>query len=161
MIVHNGLRNRPRLTQNTMRKGLSETVRSLQDAESDQEFSEQWGVSAGTVANARNQNSSVSLLPFLQLADRFGADALNTVLSLVGAKAVNLESVTVDISAVPCDVARVLPLLIELFRDGECCDGDVRVLDKAGAIDALIGIADMLRSRRDEVRTGARLAVAK
>jgi hypothetical protein len=76
------------------------------------------------------------------------------VLSLIGARAVDREAVAVDVSKVPCNVAKVLPLLIELFADGECNDADVRTLDKSGAIECLTSVADMLRDRRDALRTG-------
>lgn len=155
MLVHKGLRDRPRLTQNTLRRATRETVLALQENDSDAEFATAWGVSAGTVANARNQNHNLGSLPLLQLADRFGPAALDTVLELVGARAIDREAVAVDVSSIPCDVARVLPLLIDLFRDGECCDSDVRKLDRAGAIDCLCEIAEMLRNRRDKTRNGA------
>jgi hypothetical protein len=59
------------------------------------------------------------------------------------------------VSAIPFNVAKTLPLLIQLFQDGECCDHDVRTLEKAGAIDCLGRIADMLRERRDTIRLRA------
>lgn len=155
MLVHNGLRKRPHLTQNSLQSALSETVRGLQGDASDREFADEWRVSEGTVPNVRNRKHTLSLQPFLQLGDTFGPSALDTVLSLIGARAVDREAVTVDVSRVPCDVARVLPLLIELFADGVCCDNDVRTLDKAGAIDCLGSVADMLRDRRDAVRVAA------
>lgn len=161
MLVHKGLRNRTRLTQTALQTALSETVGSLQEG-SDQEFADQWGPSAGTVANVRNRKHNLALLAFLQLGDRFGPAAMDTVLSLVGARAVDRDAVTVDVSKVPCDVAKVLPLLIELFADGECSEADTRTLEKAGAIDCLTSVADMLRNKRDALRTGEpTLRVAK
>ncbi len=151
----NGVSKRPRLTQSAYREAISETVRSLQNGDTDKEMAERWTVSAGTVLNARNKNNDLSGMPLLKLGERFGPDALSTVLALIGAKAVPDDAVTVDVSAVPCDVAGTLPLLIELFRDGECCDGDIRKLDQSGAIDCFLRVADMLRQRRDGMRLRA------
>ena len=152
MYVHKGLRNRPRLTQTAYRQAVRETVMDVSGDAVDSDFADQWGVSSGTVANARNKNHDLSAIALLKLGDRFGPASLDTVLSLIGARAVDREAVTVDVSRVPCDVAKVLPLLIELFADGECCDADVTTLDKAGAIDCLGNLADMLRNRRDAKR---------
>lgn len=152
MIVHKGLRNRPRLTQSAYRAAVRETVIDVQGEASDRDMADQWGVSSGTVANARNRNNDLCGINMLKLGERFGPATLDTVLSLIGARAVDRGAVTIDVSKVPCDVAKVLPLLIELFTDGECCDGDVAKLDKAGAIDCLTSVADMLRDRRDAMR---------
>jgi len=154
MLVHNGLRNRSRLTQSSYRTAISETVKAVQGSESDRDMADEWGVSAGTVANARNRAGDLNAVSLLKLGERFGPQALDSVLSLIGARAVDREAVAIDVSAIPCDVAGVLPLMIELFRDGECCTDDVRKLDKAGAIDCLSAIAEMLRNKRDALRTG-------
>lgn len=153
MLVHKGLRNRTRLTQTSYRTAISESVKAVQGGDSDRDIADLWGVSAGTVANARNKTNDLNAVSMLRLGERFGPSALDTVLSLIGARAVDRDAVAIDVSAIPCDVARVLPLLIDLFRDGECCDADVRTLEKSGAIDCLCGIAEMLRNRRDDLRT--------
>ncbi|ABD27141.1 hypothetical protein Saro_2705 [Novosphingobium aromaticivorans DSM 12444] len=155
MLVHKGLRNRTRLTQTSYRSAVSETVKGIQGADSDREMAEVWGVSSGTVVNARNRNADLSAVSLLRLGERFGPAALDTVLHLIGARAVDREAIAVDVSSIPCDVAGVLPMLIDLFRDGECSDADVRTLERAGAIDCLCGIADMLRNKRDAMRTGS------
>lgn len=147
-----GLGDVARLTQSSYQQAVSETVRSLQGDGTDQDMAEAWGVSAGTVGNARNKVGKLSALPLLLLGKEFGPEALGTVLALIGAKAVRSDAVTVDVSSVPCDVAKTLPLLIELFSDGECSTADVRTLDRAGAIDCLGRVADMLRNRRDAMR---------
>ena len=154
MLVHNGLRNRSRLTQSSYRTAISETVKAVQGDESDRDVADEWGVSSGTVCNARNKKGDLNAVSLLKLGERFGPQALDSVLSLIGARAVDREAVAIDVSAIPCDVARVLPLMIELFRDGECCADDVRKLDKAGAIDCLSSIADMLRNKRNAMRAG-------
>lgn len=156
MLVHKGLRNRSPLTQSSYRTAVSETVKAAQGDASDRDMADVWGVSSGTVQNARNKASDLNAVSLLKLGERFGPAALDTVLSLIGVRAVDREAVAIDVSAIPCDVARVLPLLIDLFRDGECCAEDVRKLEQAGAIDCLGAIADMLRNKRDEMRTGLR-----
>lgn len=150
--VNNVLGKKPRLTQSAYRQAVAETVVALQGADSDDDMAEAWGVSSGTVGNARNRRNDLSSIPLLQLGGRFGPEHLDTVLSLIGARAVPVDAVTIDVASVPCNVAKVVPLLIELFSDGECCDHDVRTLEKAGAIDCLARVADMLRERRDALR---------
>lgn len=155
MPLSNGLGDRIRLTQSAYRQAVSETVRDLQETSSDQDMADAWGVSAGTVGNARNRNTDVAGLSLLKIGERFGPEALDTVLALIGARAVRRDALTVDVSRIPCDVAKTLPLLIDLFADGECCAADVRKLEAAGAIDTLLTVADMLRSARDRMRIGA------
>ena len=155
MSVNNGLSNRPRLTQTAYRTAVSSTVASLRNGYTDQDMADMWGVSAGTVNNAQNHKHDLGALPLLMLADRFGPGALNTVLNLVGAKAVHDGDVVIDVGKVPHKVASTLPLLIELLTDGVCCDHDIRKLEDAGAIDLFCDLADMLRQRRDGVRLKA------
>lgn len=155
MPLSNGLGDSVRLTQTSYRDAVSESVRDLQNGATDQDMADAWGVSASTVGNARNRNNDLSAVSLLKIGERFGPEAMDTIMALIGARAVRRDAVTVDVSKVPCDVARTLPLLIELLSDGECCLGDVRKLDDAGAIDCLIRVADMLRDARDRMRLKA------
>lgn len=155
MPLSNGLGSRIRLTQSSFRDAVSETVRDLQHGSSDRDMADAWGVSASTVGNARNRDNDLSAMNLLRIGERFGPGALDTVLALIGARAVSREAVTVDVARVPCDVAKTLPLLIDLLSDGECCVSDVRALEQAGAIDCLIRVADMLRDARDRMRLQA------
>jgi hypothetical protein len=111
-----------------------------------------WGVSAGTVGNSRNKNNDLAGISLLKLGEKFGEEALDTILALIGARAIKRERVDIDVSRIPCDVAKTLPLLIELFADGQCSAADVRQLEQAGAIDCLLSVADMLRDARDRLR---------
>ena len=151
----NGLSNRARLTQTSYQRAVSETVAGLQDGDTDQDMAQAWGVSKGTVLNARNRNHDLSAIPLLKIGERFGLGALDTVMSLIGGRVVGRDEVTVDVSAIPCDVARTLPLLIDLFKDGDCSTADVRTLEQAGAIDCFAKLADMLRNKRDAMRLDA------
>lgn len=152
MPLGNGLGDHVRLTQSSYRQAVSETVRDLQDGGSDRDMADAWGVSSGTVENARNRKHDLQGVSLLKIGERFGPSALDTVLALINARAVARDTVTVDVSRVPCDVAKTLPLLIELLADGDCNASDVRKLDQAGAIDCLIKVADMLRDARDRMR---------
>lgn len=152
MPLSNGLGDAARLTQSSYRAAVSETVRDLQGAGSDRDMADAWGVSSGTVENARNRKHDLQGISLLKIGERFGPAALDTTLALIGARAVARDEVTVDVSRVPCDVAKTLPLLIELLADGEVCAGDVRKLDQAGVIDCLGKVADMLRDARDRMR---------
>ncbi len=155
MAVPKGLSNRPRLNETSYQQAVAETVADLRNGYSDQEFAELWGISAGTVNNAQNKKHALSGVPLLKLGERFGPDALDTVLSLIGARAVAVDAVTIDVATIPCEVAKTLPLLIELFGDGHCSNADVRALDRGGVIDCLGKVADMLRQRRDGLRLEA------
>lgn len=143
------------LTQSSLQTAIASTVAAHRNGHSDQDMADEWGVSAGTVNNAQNKRHDLALMNWLKLGKAYGPDALNTALALVGAKAVPDDAVTVDVKAVPADIARVLPLLIDLFRDGRCCNADVRTLEQAGAIDTLLTVAEWLRQRRNDVRLEA------
>lgn len=146
------MRNPPRLTQNSLRTAVSETVRPLQADKTDHEFAEEWGTSAGTVANARNRNHTIGLEAYLRLGKEFGGEGLDTVLALVGRKSAPLNSVIVDTAKVPCEVAKCLPLLIERLSDGEWSDDDQRAFEEAGVVHTLLNLADKMREKRDERR---------
>jgi hypothetical protein len=140
------------LTQSAFRAAVSETIVKLQNGSTDQDMADLWGVSAGTVSNCRNKANDLSAVPLLKLARTFGPAALNTVLSMVGAKAVPIEHVHIDVAAIPCNVAATVPTLIRLLADGDASDADIRQLDREGVIDCFTTLADMLNQRRDELR---------
>lgn len=144
--------NSPRVTQTGYRTAVASTVAALRNGHSDQDFGDEWGVSAGTVNNAQNKTKSLSGENLVKLGQVFGPAGLNTVLATIGLKAVRDSECCLDVSKVPHDVASALPLLIELLSDGECCDNDMRRLEEAGVVDTFLRIADGLRQRRDVVR---------
>lgn len=152
MSVANGLGDIPSLTQTSLRTAACSTVSALRNGWSDQDMADEWGVSAGTVNNATNQNHDLSLMSFLRLGKRFRAAGVNTVLALIGLRATEADAVHIDVAGLPCELAGTLPLLIDLLRDGECSNGDVRQLEAAGAIESIVTIAEYLRQRRDAVR---------
>lgn len=147
-----GLGDVIRLTQTSYRDAVSETVRGLQAELSDNDMADVWGVSASTVGNARNRNSDLAAISLLKIGKIFGPHALNTVLRLIGAKAVSIEAVHIDVAAVPCEVAQAVPTLIRLLADGDASDADIRQLDREGIINRFSEITDMLEQRRDALR---------
>lgn len=152
------LGNPPRLTQSSYRQAVSETVTCISAANgaiSDGEMAELIGTSKSTVGNARNREGDLSARGLLGIGKAFGAESLNTVMALIGAKVVPIESVCCDnVGHIPLKIAQALPMLITLLGDNECCDSDVRKLDRAGVIDVLNTTANLLMRRRDEVRLG-------
>lgn len=153
MMVHrNVMTNIPPLTQSAYRAAVGETVIALQNGHTDQDMADLWGVSAGTVKNARNREADLSALPLLKLGREFKPQALNTILALIGAKAVPLSSVHVDVASIPCNVAEALPALIRLFADGDASDDDIRQLEREGVIERFEEITDMMVERRDSLR---------
>lgn len=145
----------PRLTQSSYREAISQTVSALAAPEglTDQDMAELIGASAATVGNARNRKGDLSPLPLLGIGKAFGPEALDTILALIGAKAVSVDSVCCsNVAHIPVEIAQALPMLITLLGDNECCDNDIRKMDRAGVIDVMIKTANLLMRRRDEVR---------
>lgn len=144
--------NQRRLTQTSLREAVSETVRSLQGDKTDEEFAEEWGTSAGSVLNARNRNHTVGLEPFLRLGKEYGPDGVDTALALVGLHSLPINAPVLDISKVPHDVAKCLPLLIERLGDNDWSDDDQVAFEKAGIVHCILNLADQMRERRDARR---------
>lgn len=149
----------PRLTQNSYRQAVGETVTSLAACNgslSDQDMADLLGTSAATVGNARNRKGDLNAVTLMSIGRAFGPHALNTVAALIGAKVVPANAMCVeDVSRIPLKIAEALPMLIALLSDGECCDGDVRDLERAGVIDVMIQTANMLSNRREQMRLKA------
>ena len=149
----------PRLTQNSYREAVSSTLIDVARAEgnlTDQDMADMLGNSAASVGNARNKKGDLSAVAMLSIGKAFGPESLNTILSLIGAKAVSADAVCCDnVGNIPLKIAEALPLLITLLSDGVCCDSDVRKLEAAGVIDEFIKAASVLERRRNEVRLRA------
>lgn len=150
--VPNGFGDCRRLKQSSLRQAVATTVAANRNGWSEAEMAEEWGVSAGTVGNAQNKNHDLSLMNLLKLGERFGPAGVNTVLALIGMRAIRDDQCVIDVSAMPVEIAQCVPLMIELLADGDCSDADVHRLEKAGVIATLARTADMLRQRRDSVR---------
>lgn len=145
----------PRLTQSSYREAVSQTISGLAAPEglTDQDMAELIGNSAASVGNARNKKGDMSAVAMLAIGKAFGPEALNTIMALIGAKAVPADAICCgNVSHIPVAIAQALPLLITLLGDNHCCDDDVRKLHTSGAIDTIIRAASMLERRRNEVR---------
>ena len=143
-----------RLTQNSYREAVSQTVSALAAPEglTDQDMADLLGNSAASVGNARNKKGDLSAVAMLSIGKAFGPESLNTILSLIGAKAVPATAVCCEnVGHIPLKIAEALPLLIALLSDGVCSDSDVRKLEAAGVIDQFINAASILEHRRNEV----------
>lgn len=143
---------KPRLTNNSLREAISTTVRSLQGDKTDIDMADEWGTSPGTVANARNKNHTIGLDAYLRLGKEYGAHGVDTALGLVGLYALPLEATILDISKVPHDVAKCLPVLMERLTDGDWSDEDQAAFEQAGIVHCLLNLADQMREKRDARR---------
>lgn len=152
MHGRNGFGSSHRLTQSSYRQAVSETVRGLQSDDTDQDMADRWGVSDGTVMNARNRNHDLSGLNLLKLGERFRGEGLNTILALIKMKAVDETAIAIDAADIPCEVAECVPELIKALHDGNVSGEDIHKLDKAGVIDTLCKVAESLRQHRDRIR---------
>lgn len=139
-----------RLTHNSLREAVSSTVRSLQGDKTDNEMADEWGTSPGTIANARNKNHTIGLEPFLRLGKEYGVEGVDTCLALVGLRAQRIEVKTLDITRVPHDVAKCLPMLIERLSDGEWSDEDQAAFEHAGIVRTLLNLSEQMRDRQVE-----------
>jgi len=109
------------------------------------------GCEEKTVRRARDKETSLKAsTTFNILATR--GNALDPILAHFHRRSVAIDDVTIDIAAIPSDVASCLPLLIDLLRDGECDEDDTRRLERAGVIDCLGRVVDMLRDKREHLK---------
>lgn len=109
------------------------------------------GCEEKTVRRARDKETSLRPNTTFNLLAR-DATALDPVLAHFGLRTTQVDAPQIDIAAIPCNVAEMLPTLIRLFHDGVACDHDIRQLDREGIIDRFVEIADMMVQRRDAIR---------
>jgi len=109
------------------------------------------GCEEKTVRRARDKETSLKANTTFNILAVKG-DALDPILAHFRRRSVAIDDVTIDIAAIPSDVASCLPLLIDLLRDGECDEDDTRRLERAGVIDCLGRVVDMLRDRREHLK---------
>lgn len=155
MVGNNGLRNVAHLTQSALQRALAGTVSDIQNGDTDQDMADAWGVSAGTVANVRNHNHTLSLMGFLHLGERFGPKGLDRVLALIGLQASNRDAVVVtadDLKAIPQVIVDCLPTILRHLGDGTYCRNDHQAFEEAGIVDSFLEVADKMRAMRDAAR---------
>jgi transcriptional regulator with XRE-family HTH domain len=76
-------------TQSSLRSAVACIIRDvqLQHDETDTETAEKLGVSAGTIANARNKKADLSALTIAKIGTAYGIDAVGPYHALYGASA--------------------------------------------------------------------------
>lgn len=109
------------------------------------------GCEEKTVRRARDRETSLKASTIFNMLARDGA-ALDPILAHFGRRSTAIEADCLDVASIPHEIAMCLPLLIELLRDGDCSEADTRKLDRAGVIDRLAEVADMLRARRERLK---------
>ena len=109
------------------------------------------GCEEKTVRRARDRETTLKASTTFNMLARKG-EALDPILAHFHRRSVAIHEVTVDVASIPCDIAGCLPMLIDLLRDGDCNDDDTRKLDRAGVIDCLANVADLLREKRERLK---------
>lgn len=152
------LANVPPLTQTSMRDAISGIVRSIQSAtgESDQDTADRLGVSAGTIANARNRNADLNMLTLLKIGPEYGLHHLNPLALLAGGKLANAEAVCSSDREMPMHVAEAQLFLARALSNDDEIDDD-EVGSGADAIEAAGQVFDALRYRLNGLRAKGRV----
>ena len=109
------------------------------------------GCEEKTVRRARDKETSLRSNTTFNLLAR-DTSALDPILAHFGGRFASTREVSIDVAAVPCNVAEAVPTLIRLFADGDASEADIRQLDREGIIDRFIEITDMMTRRREEIQ---------
>jgi len=85
-------------TQKSLRAAIASIIRDIQRdyEEGDQDTADQLGVSAGTVANARNSKADLNAVTIARIGARYGAHHLNPYHALYGSRSTPLETISED-----------------------------------------------------------------
>jgi transcriptional regulator with XRE-family HTH domain len=146
------LRSAASLTQSSMQSAIASIVQGIQadTGESDQDTADRLGVSAGTIANARNKRGAMSTMTLLRIGKEYGIERLQPVMHLVGAKSVPEIAVCTTDHEMPIGAAKGQLFLAQALADQRI--DDVEVADGADAIEAGGQVFDALRWRLNELR---------
>lgn len=142
------------LTDNDVRELLSSELIAMCAADGPSRVAIDIGCEEKTVRRARDKETSLRASTTFNMLARDGT-ALDPILAWFGRRSTAIGNVTLDVAAIPCNVAETVPTLIRLFHDGDASDSDIRQLDREGVIDRLVEIADLLVIRRDALRLKA------
>ena len=142
------------ITEEDAREDLSRTLLRLCSEHGPKKVAKNAGCDEKTIRNARDEKSTLRIDSVFNLL-LMDETALDPLLARFGRRTTAVEAVTLDVAEIPCDVAEAVPLLIKLFHDGDASDEDIRTLDREGVIQRFVDLADMLVSRRDNVRLSA------
>jgi hypothetical protein len=143
---HNVLRDAP-LTSKVLRAVVAGIVRSIQarEKETDSDTAERLGVSASTIANARNERNDVSALTLIQIGRQYEIADLAPLATMIGARLTPMEAErTADLS-LPCIVTRFQLELSVALEDGRLDEAELTRMRPA--VDALGKVVDDLRER--------------
>lgn len=85
-------------TQSSLRRAVAGIIRAVQldHKLTDEEMADAIGVSAGTIANARNEKSDLNAATIARIGHRYGAERLDPYAALYGARNVPLDAQDAD-----------------------------------------------------------------
>ena len=88
----------PLPTQSSLRRAVAGIIRSVQlDYHlTDEEMADEIGVSAGTIANGRNEKSDLNAATIARIGHRYGAERLDPYAALYGARNVPIQAEEAD-----------------------------------------------------------------
>ena len=135
------------LTHNLLRGMVAKIIRSIQSREghTDGETADVLGVSASTIANARNERNDLSALTLIQIGRRYDMNDLQPLAGLIDAKLVPLDAAEeVGQSTASC-ITRLLFQLSVALEDGKVDDAELASM--RGALDAAGQAIDGMRAR--------------
>ena len=140
------------LTQTSMLASVASIICGVQsdEGETDQDMADRLGVSAGTVANARNRKGALSMLTVMKLGEVYGLDRLAPLFHLIGGKVAPEEAVCTSDHDLPIGAARGQMFLAKALADRSISDEEVA--DGASDIEAAGQVYDGLRYRLNTLR---------
>lgn len=139
------------LTDNDVRELVSPELIKMCAADGPSRVALDIGCEEKTVRRARDKETSLKASTTFNMLAR-DTTALDPILAHFGGRFAATAEVTVDVAAVPCNVAEAVPTLIRLFADGDASEADIRQLDREGIIDRFIEITDMMVRRREDIQ---------
>lgn len=149
----NVLQRNMALTQNSMQAAISSIISGIQadTLETDQDTADRLGVSAGTIANARNRKAALSMLTTMKIGEVYGLERLAPLFHLIGGKLAPEAAICTSDHDLPIGAARgqmflAMALSDQIISDKEICEG-------AGDIEAAGQVYDGLRYRLNGLRS--------
>ncbi|SCW56720.1 hypothetical protein SAMN02927924_01413 [Sphingobium faniae] len=140
------------LTQTSMQNAVASIVKGIQSdtGESDQDTADRLGVSAGTIANARNGKASLSMLTVMKIGEVYGLERLAPLFHLIGGKLAPEAAVCTSDRDLPIGAARGQMFLAEALADNRI--DDTELAKGAEDIEAAGQVFDALRYRLNVLR---------
>lgn len=140
------------LTQTSMLSAVSSIVSGIQadTGETDQDTADRVGVSAGTIANARNRKAALSMLTIMKIGEVYGLERLAPLFHLIGGKLAPEAAICTSDHDLPIGAARGQMFLAKALADQVISDGEIS--EGAGDIEAAGQVYDGLRYRLNLLR---------